>query len=359
VIKKFQDFLYPFLSGHSFENDDDLFLYIILSGTAVFTALVHAIMLVLFAAANIPVVAYINIVSVIIYIISFVLAQHRKYTSAGLLISLEILCYAATVIMLTGFYTRLIFYFFLVLVMQMTIPYAKYYIKGPVVGLSLILLLVQVYLEGRYVPPIDLGNFKSTFSYFNIGLTFFAMILELSIGNFIKTTIANYHELRVAALENQANTDPLTGLFNRRYADLMFDKIKKDTSDTPWCVAILDIDDFKKVNDTRGHSVGDEVLVELAAVLRQALRKTDMIFRWGGEEFLVLLENIEVDTVFRILEKIRTSLAASETLEKISLHVTVTIGAGIFDRSDVEHSIENCDKKLYIGKNNGKNQVVI
>jgi diguanylate cyclase (GGDEF)-like protein len=347
------------MSRRSFANDNELFLYLILSGTAVFTGGVHIIMLVLFALAHIPVVVFINVLSVIIYFVSFQLVRKRKYAAAGVMISIEILCYAALVIMLTGFYTRLIFYFFLVLIMQLTIPYARFYIRGPIIAASLLLLLAQVYIESRYVPPINLGDFKNVFSYFNIGLTYVAMILELSIGNFVKTTIANYQEIRVVALETQANTDPLTGLFNRRYADLMFEKIKKDTSNTPWCVAILDIDDFKKVNDTRGHAVGDEVLVEFAAILRQALRKTDMIFRWGGEEFLVLLENVEMDKIFRVLEKIRTSLIASEVLRKLSLQVTVTIGAGSLDRAAIEQSIESCDQKLYIGKNNGKNQVVV
>jgi diguanylate cyclase (GGDEF)-like protein len=247
-----------------------------------------------------------------------------------------------------------------VVILQFTIPYGNRAIRALIILLMFIWLLFQVQIEAGYVSPFDLGVYADAFSYFNITLTFLATIIELSIENFMKKLILHYNNIRLAELEDQAHTDPLTRLFNRRYATLFFEKLKKEASPAPWCVAMLDIDDFKKINDSRGHAVGDLVLMELAARLQHSLRKTDMIFRWGGEEFLILLENTNIPAAFIILDKIRANLASSEEIrQKLELQFTVTIGVSPLDLNAVETSIDISDQKLYEGKNSGKNKVVI
>jgi diguanylate cyclase (GGDEF)-like protein len=157
--------------------------------------------------------------------------------------------------------------------------------------------------------------------------------------------------------KENANTDALTGLFNRRYADLFFSSVLD--RDMRYCVALLDIDDFKKINDTYGHPCGDQVLVYLADFLRRNLRKSDYVFRWGGEEFLIVLSRVESHVARGVLEKLRLGLAQSpvETKEA-ALRVTVTIGVASLDADDIAASIKACDDRLYYGKRNGKNRVV-
>jgi diguanylate cyclase (GGDEF)-like protein len=160
-------------------------------------------------------------------------------------------------------------------------------------------------------------------------------------------------------LSAMANTDPLTGLFNRRYAETYFTDILNTREGVPYCVAMLDIDDFKRVNDTWGHACGDEVLVFLAGFLTASLRRSDLIFRWGGEEFLMILENVELPTAYAILDQLRQGLADTviKTRER-DLRITVTIGAAALDSAAVDDCIKKSDGNLYIGKRKSKNVVV-
>jgi diguanylate cyclase (GGDEF)-like protein len=158
---------------------------------------------------------------------------------------------------------------------------------------------------------------------------------------------------------DDANTDPLTGLFNRRYADLFFSEIHNVNDDSNYFISILDLDDFKRVNDTYGHQCGDQVLVYVSHFIRSRLRKSDIVFRWGGEEFLIILKHVDASTAYTIFEKLRLALSQSpiETNE-VTLHVTVTIGFGKLDINDVSSSIKACDDYLYAGKKKGKNIVI-
>ncbi|MDR3052504.1 MAG: GGDEF domain-containing protein, partial [Coriobacteriales bacterium] len=155
------------------------------------------------------------------------------------------------------------------------------------------------------------------------------------------------------------NTDALTQLYNRRYAHQYFEKIRADVPRLDWCIAMLDIDNFKTINDTYGHAVGDAVLTELAVQLTSMLRQTDLVFRWGGEEFLILLLARNVDIAYNVLDKVRRRLATSQEIEEhVGLRFTVTLGVSKLDLDAIEQSIESCDQKLYLGKNSGKNKAV-
>ncbi|NAZ30223.1 MAG: diguanylate cyclase [Caldimicrobium sp.] len=93
-------------------------------------------------------------------------------------------------------------------------------------------------------------------------------------------------------LKEFAVYDPLTNFFNRHFAEKV---LKRELANPPYTLAIGDLDNFKKINDTYGHLAGDKVLKEVASVIRQNLRKTDLVVRWGGEEFLIFLKNTPVD----------------------------------------------------------------
>lgn len=164
-------------------------------------------------------------------------------------------------------------------------------------------------------------------------------------------------------LEALANQDSLTQLANRRAFDRFIQRalLRSEKLDQPLCLAILDVDNFKDVNDTYFHASGDEILKRLADIIRDCIRDNDHAARWGGEEFALLLDNTNIDTAFRICERIRSRVAEAR-FEDIDAKLTVTLSAGIAQHHTNEsHSslLLRADKALYSAKHDGRNQVVI
>ena len=124
---------------------------------------------------------------------------------------------------------------------------------------------------------------------------------------------------------------------------------------------MLDIDHFKNVNDTYGHECGDKVLVRVSQELKKTLRAQDLPTRWGGEEFICLLPETDVDGARHVAEKIRTAIEAHcYECRGVSVSVTVTLGISIYDGScSLEECIRRADDALYKGKKQGRNQVVV
>lgn len=164
-------------------------------------------------------------------------------------------------------------------------------------------------------------------------------------------------------IETQATLDSLTGLPNRRGFNLMADKTLKDAAreSKPLSAMLLDLDHFKYLNDTRGHLAGDEVLMGFGDDLRRCLRQSDIVCRWGGEEFIILLKGSDSQSARRVAEKIRL-LAEQHTyvFANEPVQVTVSIGLAELQPDDTLHSlIARADSALYRAKQSGRNQVCI
>ncbi len=158
-------------------------------------------------------------------------------------------------------------------------------------------------------------------------------------------------------------TDPLTGLYNRRHfeecLEREFLRAKRYKSDLSF--AIIDIDFFKNVNDTYGHSAGDYVLKEVAYYILQTFRKTDMVFRYGGEEFAVIITETPLEKAVIPLERLRKTIE-DYVFRYNGNQIDVTISIGVCetdDNTDTVHKLfENADKALYKAKENGRNQIM-
>jgi len=166
-------------------------------------------------------------------------------------------------------------------------------------------------------------------------------------------------------LARLASKDPLTQLFNRRYFKAYSKNIITHAKkvDTSVGIVMFDIDDFKVVNDTYGHSVGDIVLVSLAKLLRGLADSKDILCRYGGEEFIILLPNRELDVVkefaFKLKDEISTMRIAHNEMD---LHITASIGVSMVDiesEDRIEGAIDRADEASYIVKNSGKNGVEV
>ena len=163
-------------------------------------------------------------------------------------------------------------------------------------------------------------------------------------------------------LKNLARIDALTGLYNRR---VMEEKIVLETNRSKrtkrgFGIAMADLDDFKKVNDTYGHEAGDMVLKELARIFRNGIRNTDTVGRWGGEEFLFLFTETSCQGAMIVIERIRKAVEQCQVdYRGKTIKFTTTIGLSHHqgDESGAE-MINEADSALYQGKKNGKNRVV-
>ena len=167
----------------------------------------------------------------------------------------------------------------------------------------------------------------------------------------------------IQMIMNYANRDFLTGLYNRRYFYLAMDEYIDAIrgSGEKFAVGMLDIDHFKKVNDTYGHDIGDKVIVALADILRSSVNPNDLVARFGGEEFCVVLKNINRYSALDIFERIKEAVEKHPVLadKENEIHFTISIGATLHDEEEsLEESINRADMNLYNAKNGGRNQVI-
>lgn len=160
-------------------------------------------------------------------------------------------------------------------------------------------------------------------------------------------------------LQRQANTDTLTGLFNRRKALAYMEEVLRH-SEKGFSLCICDIDFFKKVNDNYGHDFGDKVLEAISAVFREEMQGKDMAARWGGEEFLLLFSEQNGDEAFIRLEQIRDRIKNTAVeLNGRRVGVTLTYGLAEYNFSGgIDETIKEADEKLYMGKEKGRDRIV-
>ena len=159
-------------------------------------------------------------------------------------------------------------------------------------------------------------------------------------------------------LDFTAATDPLTGLFNRRKLnrELAMEMLRSQRYKTPLSLVMYDLDHFKKVNDTHGHQIGDNVLIELSRIVAAHIRNTDVLARWGGEEFVILTPGCTGDMACQLAENLRNAIRmlAIDNVEAI----TCSFGVAQFEDSDTpETFIARADEALYRAKINGRNRI--
>ena len=165
-------------------------------------------------------------------------------------------------------------------------------------------------------------------------------------------------------MKQNSLTDQLTGLFNRRYLEEILDKIAASAirENSLLGILMIDVDYFKKVNDTLGHDAGDEVLKELSKVLVNSVRDSDFVVRFGGEEFIIILQNIKNEEgIIKVAEKIRESFANTKiAVSGKTLTKTISIGISIFpkDTKKIWEAIKYADLALYEAKHTGRNKVI-
>lgn len=188
----------------------------------------------------------------------------------------------------------------------------------------------------------------------------FSFILAIN-NRLIQELNDNIHEREnlVHEFKRIASTDTLTGIYNRMKLEpiMTAEVLRSKRYKRPLSILLIDLDLFKLINDTYGHSVGDSVLREVSSVMKENLRDSDQFGRWGGEEFLVVAPETAIDGARAIAEKLRMAVDSHRFIMDIKL--TISVGAASLEGDEwEEHMFRRADEAMYKAKNSGRNRVV-
>ena len=207
-------------------------------------------------------------------------------------------------------------------------------------------------LSAYYIKEMEFAEYSAGIGYILI------VLLLSSIEAFRNCYYTRKQYVYSSELLTLSTIDPLTGIYNRVKFD---EELKKwigysKRYGTPFSLIIFDFDDFKNVNDTYGHIIGDKVIVEIVNIVKDSIRQTDVFARWGGEEFVLLFPNTNRQEAMELVERLRI-LISSNIFEKVGT-VTCSFGLAMFQENDNEDTLLNrADEFLYVAKRQGKNRV--
>lgn len=296
-----------------------------------------------------------NVISSVIYVIFLTIFKDENLRIS--FAYFEIIFFSAmTELISGGHFGTLTFVIGMVAVIFFMLPYSNrkkhiYQLVGA--ALAVAISLISVFNYSLYPELMDLVLHHSSF----------VKVLNLIITLFSLFYLTNLYlvELRTTRekLDYSSNHDMLTGLYNRRFFESIM-KRSKDEKETSFSVAMLDVDDFKKINDTYGHETGDRVLAAVSKCIEACLPQDAVAVRWGGEEFVLYLPQVENSRALEVLETFRTNLSEQEIYHKgTRVAITATIGLCTGESiADYEEYLRQADEKLYWGKKHGKNQIV-
>lgn len=309
---------------------------------------------VLFLSLGSPILAWVNVISVALYAGAYYALKFRRNRLAVGLIWAEVLGHAALGVIMIGWASGF-HYYLLMFIPAICVSASRLW---AVIALSVLwayYVLLSVftwYIEP--IQPIPSGALELV-HLFNLTVVF-AMFSYLA-RFYLNTVVRAQRKLR-----EMATTDSLTGLLNRRHMKHLAEHelARFERSARPSSFLLLDADHFKTINDTHGHEVGDQVLIGLAQVIGNELRSQDLLARWGGEEFLILLPETDAESARVIAERIRVSLASFPWSDMVNVPLNVTLSAGVSELrpgDDLNTVISRADTALYRGKEGGRDRV--
>ncbi|MCD2342902.1 GGDEF domain-containing protein [Ideonella azotifigens] len=326
-------------------------------------AVVHAAFVVLFLAAGVTGLAVFNVISSLLYLLmTLLMRQPRWRRLCEAMAGIEVVLHACVACYWLGWDSGFHYYLLLMLPTLMVSTLMPRRTKWLGCAACVLLYLGLDLLSHRGPPPQVLpGGWLQALRMFNAAATL-TMLAGLS---------AIYYNLVLRAesgLREMASLDPLTGLLNRRsLAELAHDQLARlnDASSPLSALSVLlgDVDHFKAVNDQHGHEVGDLVLRTISQALQSGMRQGDLLGRWGGEEFLVLLPGTELPAARMVAERLRALVQArSLRLPGAATLLPVSISFGLCQAQPGEplaQAIARADQALYRAKQAGRNRVAL
>lgn len=223
---------------------------------------------------------------------------------------------------------------------------------------ALVAVCIYFYTKGFVAVLLNIHGFLSEVAAGNLNAALDHSVVKRSdeLGDIGRCALSMQRSLRI-----MIEQDALTELYNRRSGDQKLRQVSTEakSSGRSFALAIGDIDLFKRINDTYGHECGDVVLKKVSATLKQHMWHQGFAARWGGEEFLLVFENTDLETARQQLDELMDKIRALDVLyDGQHVHLTMTFGLICKPSEDIHLLLKEADEKLYIGKTNGRNQVV-
>ncbi|MGQ4277217.1 GGDEF domain-containing protein [Pseudidiomarina sp. E22-M8] len=308
----------------------------------------------IFLALGSPILAWVNVVSVAMYAWAFYALGRRQNALAISLVWTEVLVHAALGSILIGWDSGFHYYLLMFIPAIAVTMSARY----AVIALSsLWLYYLGLYTISLYYPPLQPISAAALIgvNVFNLSIVF-AMFSYL--GFFYARTVSSASR----KLNRLASTDSLTLLHNRRHLTELAEAemTRAERYKKPLSILLIDVDHFKLINDIYGHPKGDQVLQHLAKLIRLELRQHDLIGRWGGEEFLIVLPETDIVTAEQVAERIRIAINSYNWRDNLNKDLSVTLSVGVSQLAANEtfnRIVSRADKALYISKSSGRNRV--
>ncbi|WP_374562503.1 GGDEF domain-containing protein [Ideonella sp.] len=329
--------------------------WLMLRRIAVFAACVDLVYLVAFFALGMPVLALVNLLSAGMYAAAYALLGRRRNLPAVALMWTEVMGHAGACTILLGWDSGT-HYFLLVFLPAVAVS------RSPRYAIAAMGFVLAAYLgldaATQTIPvayPLDPGPLMAL------------RWLSITVVFVMFGYTARYYTQRVHEAEGRlydlATVDPLSGLWNRRHflqmAHAEIDRASRHG--TPLALVLADIDHFKLVNDQHGHDTGDRVIQHVAGLMRHQARTGDLIGRWGGEEFVMLLPMTDGNGALELSERMRASVE-QVACQHAGVTVPVTMSLGVCEvlpGQPLDHAFKNADAALYTAKNAGRNQVCV
>ncbi|MDT0596316.1 GGDEF domain-containing protein [Glaciecola petra] len=310
----------------------------------------------IFYVLDSPILAWFNIISVAMYVSAYYAIKRRNNKLAVILIFTEVLVHAAIGVVLIGWNSGF-HYYLLIFIPALCLSSSR---RNAIFALTLLfayyVTLSMLSWSSNPIQPINAValNFVHVFN-LSVVFSLFSYLSFFYLGT-VKKAQKKLHKM--------ATTDPLTTLYNRRHlnvlADIEVERAKRYKN--AFCVMLIDIDHFKTINDNHGHEVGDKVLVCVADILIAKMREKDIIARWGGEEFLIILPSLSSNEARISAERVQAELADYNWNAALGFDLQTTMSAGIShykEKEDLNAAIARADHALYRSKANGRNRIEI
>jgi diguanylate cyclase (GGDEF)-like protein len=322
-----------------------------------FSAVGHLLFVPLFAVLAVLPLALYNVGSTLLFLLTLHLNRRRRYCVAFALAGIEVFVHSTLCAVLIGWESG--YHYFIIGI----IPFAM--LLPGFGGAAKAALSVGIF--GSY--GIVYFATAATPALFDLGRTVLNVLNFVNLGTALGAFSLLVHYLSAASIKAEAEvqtlsrTDQLTGLLNRRGMEdhLTAARSTYERTGVPYAAILGDLDHFKRVNDRYGHGCGDRLLTEAATTLARSLRSRDVLCRWGGEEFLILLPGTDRDGATKVADKLLEAVREIRIpCGEEELQITITLG-GVIARRDVEDArlISAADGALYEGKQAGRDRFVL
>lgn len=328
--------------------------------------LVHVTLLVIFSVAGVHPLVRFNVASVIIYVIGLISCKFGRVMPVYISIIVEVTVYTIFSTYYIGLKCGT--YCFLFSIVPIIIYFGCFLFKGArrwsivlMLAINFAVFVVLYVIFTKREPIYELTPDT------RLLLVIFSSFVMIFSTIFYNTIYIYSNEREIVNLEKKnkqlsvdAHEDVLTTLLNRRGFLPLIEPMIKGTSSEEFCVAFIDIDDFKVINDSYGHEAGDEVLRHITTLMRKEMHDCD-ICRWGGEEIVILMKGYDMETAKERLEALRKSIETIPTaFFNKQIFVTITIGLEKYSKKykTPEEIIKAADKRMYYGKQHGKNMLI-